>query len=73
MKNQNRGKIVLQIILQCPFILRIVMNDLKNYPYSIYFNMDLIKYKYVASTRQYHPQGMHDSRKGERGSYHTHD
>ena len=41
------------------------MNDVKSYPYVIYFNMDLIRYKYMASNRQYHLQGMRNSQKTE--------
>ena len=46
-------------------ILRIDMNDVKSYPYVVYFNMDLIRYKYMASNRQYHLQGMRNSQKTE--------
>ena len=44
-------------------VLRIDMNDLKSYPYVIYFNMDLKRYKYMATNRQYHLQGMRNSQK----------
>ena len=39
------------------------MNDLKSYPYVIYFNMDLKRYKYMATNRQYHLQGMRNCQK----------
>ena len=54
-------------------ILRIVMNDLKSYPYVTYFNMGLIKYKYIASNTQYHLQGIRDFQKSKIGRHHTHD